>query len=285
MSLQPRRHHLDRHPAGRRHGDEAADLPQGRRRDRARHRGPRRAAPGLHRRSRTEPAMLPLLDTHQHLIYPDRLRLRAGRRARRRWRGGPSALEDYQALTARRRRRGHDLHGGAVDHDDYRAEARDGRRRSRAQPGSGILGHHRRRCRPETDAGFEAWLDEGPGARRRRLPAHPARDDRTTCRGRETFRANIRRIGARGPAVRHVLPRPPAADRAGAGAGLPGHRARARPLRQCPTSPPAAVEPWRDGLAALAAMPNVVAKLSGVYRQRRAGHGEPRDGAALRRGR
>ena len=38
-------------PPGVGHGDEAADLPQGRRRDRARHRGPRRAAPGLHRRS------------------------------------------------------------------------------------------------------------------------------------------------------------------------------------------------------------------------------------------
>ena len=49
-----RDHH--RHPAGRRHGHEAAALPQGRRRGDARNRGPRRAAPGRSSRSTVDGA-------------------------------------------------------------------------------------------------------------------------------------------------------------------------------------------------------------------------------------
>ena len=44
MSLHARRHHLDRHAARRRHGHEAAALPEGRRSRRARHRRARQAA-------------------------------------------------------------------------------------------------------------------------------------------------------------------------------------------------------------------------------------------------
>ncbi len=51
MSLQPGDIISTGTPPGVGHGDEAADLPQGRRRDRARHRGARAAAAGLHRRS------------------------------------------------------------------------------------------------------------------------------------------------------------------------------------------------------------------------------------------
>ena len=47
------------------------------------------AAPGLHRRPGLA-AMLPLLDTHQHLDLPRPPRLRLDGRRCRRWRGGPS---------------------------------------------------------------------------------------------------------------------------------------------------------------------------------------------------
>ena len=72
-------------PPGVGMGMKPPTLPQGRRRDRARHRGARRAAAGLHRRPGLT-AMVPLLDTHQHLIYPDRpaLRLDRGRAGARR---------------------------------------------------------------------------------------------------------------------------------------------------------------------------------------------------------
>ena len=131
------------------------------------------AAAGVHGRSGlTMAAMVPLLDTHQHLVYPDRQRYA--------WMAGAPALsgrrftlEDYKALTA-----GAGIAGTLfmeVDADDWRDEAEmvaalaagDGERHPRddrrlpARGGRGLRGLARRRG----------------GARGRRVSAHPARDD------------------------------------------------------------------------------------------------------------
>ena len=101
-------------------------------------------------------AMVPLLDTHQHLVYPDRQRYA--------WMAGAPALsgrrfgiEDYKALTP-----GAGIAGTLfmeVDADDWRDEAEMVAALA-AGEGSGILGTIAA-CRPEVEAGFEAWLDEG----------------------------------------------------------------------------------------------------------------------------
>src|SRR5690606_20692312 len=129
-------------------------------------------------------------------------------------------------------------------------------------PASGILGIIAS-CRPEEDAGFEAWLDEGRdlGVVGYRRILHEVGDE--VSQG-ATFRANVRRMGARGfvfdmvylarqlpialelvracPDVRFVLDHCGVPDIAGDG-----------------------FDPWRADMAALAREPNVVAKISGVF--------------------
>jgi predicted TIM-barrel fold metal-dependent hydrolase len=201
--------------------------------------------------------MVPLLDTHQHLVYPDRARYAWTERTPALG-GRRFGLEDYRRLTA-----GAGVAGSIfmeVDADDWRGEARMVAELARAE-GSGILGLVAS-CRPEEDAGFEAWLDEGPGlgvvGYRRIL--HETTDDVSQA---ETFRANVRRIGGRGlPFDMCFLARqlPIALE-----------LARACPdtmlvLDHCgvPDIAGGGFEPWRQGVTALAVRPNVVAKLSGV---------------------
>jgi predicted TIM-barrel fold metal-dependent hydrolase len=202
--------------------------------------------------------MLPLLDTHQHLVYPDRQRYawtgRAPALAGRRF-----GLEEYHALTA-----GAGVAGTIfmeVDAEDWRSEARMVAGMARG-PGSGVLGLIAS-CRPEEDAGFEAWLDEGPslGVVGYRRILHETSDDVSEA---ETFRGNVRRIGARGlPFDMCFLARQ---------LGVARELARACPdtllvLDHCgvPDIADGAFEEWHAGVTALAAMPNVVAKLSGVF--------------------
>ena len=202
--------------------------------------------------------MVPLLDTHQHLVYPDRQTYT--------WMAGAPALagraftvEDYRGLTA-----GAGVAGSIfmeVDAVDGRSEARMIASLAR-EPGSGILGLIAA-CRPEETGGFAAWLDEGPdlGAVGYRRILHETSDDVSRS---ETFRAGVRAIGARGlPFDMCFLARqlPIALD-----------LAQACPetvlvLDHCgvPDIAGGAFEAWRDGVTALAAMPNVVAKLSGVF--------------------
>ena len=202
--------------------------------------------------------MVPLFDTHQHLIFPDRQRYAWAADAPA-LAGRAFTLDDYRALTA-----GAGVAGTLfmeVDAEDGRSEARMVAGLAR-EPGSGILGLVAA-CRPEEDAGFAAWLDEGPGlgvvGYRRIL--HETGDEVSRS---ETFRANVRAIGARGlPFDMCFLARqlPVALE-----------LARACPetllvLDHCgvPDIAGGGFEPWREGIAALAAMPNVVAKLSGVF--------------------
>jgi predicted TIM-barrel fold metal-dependent hydrolase len=203
--------------------------------------------------------MLPLLDTHQHLVYPDRQGYA--------WADGVPALagrsfpvESYRGRTA-----GGGIAGTIfmeVDADDWQSEARMVAALA-AEPGSGVLGLIAG-CRPEEDAGFEDWLDEGSSlgvVGYRRILHTIGDDDRSRS---ETFRGNVRKIGARGLTFdlcffARQLP-------------IALELVRACPdtqfvLDHCGNPDIAAgeVEQWRAGLRPLAAMPNLVAKLSGVY--------------------
>ena len=94
-----------------------------------------------------------------------------------------------------------------VDDADYQAEAR----LVAGMVGqSGLLGQVAS-CRPEEDAGFEAWLDECEGLQvhgfRRILHVMPDELSQTP-----TFRRNLARIGARGLGLRHLRSGPATAD-------------------------------------------------------------------------
>lgn len=202
--------------------------------------------------------LVPLLDTHQHLVYPGQ-QTYAWMEAAPALQGRPFTLGDYRELVA-----GRGVAGTIfmeVDAIDYRAESRMIARLA-GDPASGVLGQIAS-CRPEADAGFEAWLDEGPslGVVGYRRILHETTDDVSRS---ETFRANVRRIGSRG------LP----FDMCFLARQLPIARelARACPdtrlvLDHCgvPDIAGGAWDGWREGIRALAGQPNVVAKLSGVF--------------------
>ena len=202
--------------------------------------------------------MVPLLDTHQHLVYPDRQRY-AWMAAAPALAGRRFAVEDYRVLTA-----GAGVAGTLfmeVDADDWRDEAAMVAALA-GEEGSGILGTIAS-CRPEADDGFEAWLDEAAalGVVGFRRILHETTDDVSQS---ETFRANVRRIGARGlPFDMCFLARQ---------LGIARELAVACEgtqfvLDHCgvPDIAGGAWEPWHRGIVGLAELPNVVAKLSGVF--------------------
>lgn len=202
-------------------------------------------------------APIKLIDTHQHLILRDRLGYT--------WADAIPALsgreftqEDYARLTA-----GADVVGRlfmetGVDDADYKAEARlvaglVGR--------DGLLGQVAS-CRPETDEGFDAWLDECAGRHvagfRRILHVMPDGLSQT-----ETFRRNVRRIGLRGfsfdlcvRADQHHLAEALARD----------CDEQTLVLDHCgnPDVAKDAFAPWAAGIRRLAALPHLVVKLSGI---------------------
>jgi predicted TIM-barrel fold metal-dependent hydrolase len=204
--------------------------------------------------------MQPLLDTHQHLIYPNPLEYG--------WTAGLPALagraftvEDYQAVTRGAGVAGTLFMEAGVDHDDHHAETEMVAKLAR-QPGSGILGIISS-IRPENAPGFDAWVEEGGdfGVVGYRRMLHVVPDDVSRT---ETFRANVRKLGVRGlPFDICVLARqlPIALELARACEGT------RFVLDHCgnPDIAGGAADAWRAGLAPLAAMPNVVVKLSGVY--------------------
>lgn len=203
--------------------------------------------------------MIPLIDTHQHLIYPDV--------AGYDWTAGIPALADraftiadYGELTRDLGIAGTLFMETAVDDGDIRAETEHAARLA-ADPANSIRGLIVT-ARPEDDTGFEAWIDEvrGLGAVGVRRVLHVVGDEMSTT---DTFRANVRRIGAAGlvfdmcflarqlplarelalacPDTRFVLDHCGVPDIAGGG-----------------------LDPWRDDLRALAEHPNVSCKLSGL---------------------
>jgi predicted TIM-barrel fold metal-dependent hydrolase len=203
--------------------------------------------------------MIGLLDTHQHLIYPGV--------AGYGWTAGIPALadraftvEDYKALTEGLGIAGSLFMETAVDDGDIKAETEYVAALAK-DPESGIRGLIVS-ARPEDDDCFAAWLDEATemGAVGVRRVLHVVDDEMSTS---EIFRANIRRIGATGlvfdmcflarqlplarelaaacPETRLVLDHCGVPDIAGDG-----------------------LDPWRDDIRALAELPNVNCKLSGL---------------------
>ena len=199
------------------------------------------------------------IDTHQHLILRDQIGYA--------WTAGVPALAssnftlaDYGALTAGQGIIGTVFMETGVDDADYRTEAR---------LVAGLVGSHGMlgqiaSCRPEDDAGFEAWLDECESLHvvgyRRIL--HEISDDLSQT---ATFRRNLAKIGARG------LP----FDMCFLARQLPIARALAMAcddqilvLDHCgvPDIAGGAFDDWALGITALAALPHVVCKLSGISR-------------------
>lgn len=198
-----------------------------------------------------------LIDTHQHLIWRDRLGYG--------WTAGIPALaegdflpETYQAEVAGLGVIGSLFMEVGVDDADYQAEARH----VATQVGQhGILGQIAS-CRPEEDIGFDAWLEECAGLHvhgfRRIL--HVVPDDLSQS---ETFRANLRKIGRKGWAfdlcfLARQLP-------------IALDLVRACPdqtliLDHCgvPDIAGEAFTPWAKAIADLARMPNLNVKLSGI---------------------
>lgn len=198
-----------------------------------------------------------LIDTHLHLIYRDKLGYG--------WTSGipPLAtgdftLADYAALTAGRGIAASIFMETGVDDADYKAEARFV---AGLVGQAGLLGQIAS-CRPEEDAGFDAWLDECEGMKvcgfRRILHVMPDELSQTP-----TFRRNLAKIGARGWAFDIcVLARqlPIAVDLAKACADQP------LVLDHCgvPDIAGGNFDDWAKGMTALAALPHVNVKLSGI---------------------
>lgn len=198
-----------------------------------------------------------LIDTHQHLIWRDRFGYG--------WTGGIPALakgdftpEAYQAEVKGLGIAGTLFMETGVDDAFYQAEARHVATRVGRD---GILGQIAS-CRPEEDAGFDAWLEECEGLKvhgfRRILHVMP--DELSQG---ETFRKNLRKIGAKGLTFDLcVLPRqmPVALDLVQACPDV------TFVLDHCgvPDIAGGAFEPWARGIDRIAALPNVSVKLSGI---------------------
>jgi predicted TIM-barrel fold metal-dependent hydrolase len=100
-----------------------------------------------------------MIDTHQHLIHREQLRYAWTEEIDVLASGTFSTLEYSRDLSGRNMA-GTIFMECAVDDADYQSEARivaDHMKR----PGSGLIGQIAS-CRPEIDAGFSDWLDEGP---------------------------------------------------------------------------------------------------------------------------
>lgn len=197
------------------------------------------------------------IDTHLHLIWRDRLGYG--------WTSGiPSlatgdfTISDYLALTAGQGISGMVFMEAGVDDADYQAEAR----MVATLVGQGDLLGQIASCRPEEDAGFDAWLDECEGLHvhgfRRILHVMP--DDLSQS---AAFRRNLAKIGARGRAFDIcVLARqlPIAVELAKACPDQP------LVLDHCgvPNIAGGEFADWARGIDALAALPHVHLKLSGI---------------------
>lgn len=204
-----------------------------------------------------------LIDTHQHLIlrkslgyaWADAIPALAGRDFDR---------ADYVALTEGQGVIGTVYMESGVDDADYQAEAR----LIAGMVGAGGMLGQIASCRPEEDAGFDAWLDECESLHvfgfRRILHVMP--DDLSQS---ETFRRNLRKIGEKGlPFDLCMFARQ--------------HDLTLDLLRACegqvfvldhcgnPDIAADAFAPWAASLRQIAEFPNVVIKLSGITANARA---------------
>ena len=203
--------------------------------------------------------MVSLIDTHQHLVYPevagygwtDGIPVLANR---------AFTLDDYQGLANAEAVGGTIFMETGVDDADYQAEARFVADLAQ-KPGSRILGLIAS-CRPEADDDYDAWLDQCEtlnvvGFRR---ILHVVPDDVSQA---STFRGNVRKIGDRGRVfdmcfLARQLPIAAELAKACDNTRLV--------LNHCgvPDIAGGGLDPWREHMRDLAALPHVSCKLSGI---------------------
>ena len=206
-----------------------------------------------------EKNMIPLLDTHMHLVYRDK--------ASYGWtKDIPSLaednfkLEDYNVLTEGLGIGGTLFMETGVDDPDYQKETRFVKTLADDSDSSlrGLIAS----IRPENDEGFETWLNEtiemGVVGYRRIL--HVVPDEMSQS---DIFRTNVRKIGTSGkPFDICFLPKqlPVALKLAQACDNT------SMVLNHCgvPNIASDELDPWRKDIEALAQMPNVICKLSGL---------------------
>lgn len=203
--------------------------------------------------------MIPLLDTHMHLVYRDK--------ASYGWTKDipPLAednftLENYNALTEGLGIGGTLFMETGVDDPDYQKETRFVK--TLAEDSSNVIRGLIASIRPEDDNDFETWLNEtiemGVVGYRRILHVMP---DETSQN--EIFRRNVRKIGDVGKTFDICF--------------LPTQLNVAKELAQAcentsmilnhcgvPSIANDGLDPWRQDIEALSQIPNVTCKLSGL---------------------
>lgn len=200
-----------------------------------------------------------LLDTHQHLIYRERIGY-AWSDELPALRGRDFSVADYQALTAEIQMKPGIFMETAADDTDYRQEAHLVAKLA-ADSASAIAGLVAS-CRPENGAEFKPWIEAAadfPIVGFRRI-LHVVPDDVSRS---DEFRRNVRRLGE----MDYTFDMCFRAEQLGIAAEL----ARACDntqliLDHCgvPDVAAGAIEPWRVSIKALARLPNVACKISGV---------------------
>jgi len=203
--------------------------------------------------------MISLLDTHQHLVYREK--------ASYGWTKdipplaeGNFTLDDYKTLTEGLGIGGTLFMETGVDDPDYQQETRFVKSLAE-NADDGMIGLISS-IRPESDEGFETWLEEtiamGVVGYRRILHVMP--DDTSQS---DIFRNNVRKIGVSGKTFDICF--------------LPGQLPVACELAKAcentklilnhcgvPDIAGDGLNPWRQDIKALAQIPNVICKLSGL---------------------
>ena len=203
--------------------------------------------------------MISLLDTHQHLVYREK--------ASYGWTKdipplaeGNFTLDDYKTLTEGLGIGGTLFMETGVDDPDYQQETRFVKSLA-DNSDNGMIGLISS-IRPESDEAFETWLEEtiemGVAGYRRILHVMP--DDTSQS---DIFRKNVRKIGVSGKTFDICF--------------LPGQLPIACELAKAcentklilnhcgvPDIAGNGLDPWRQDIKALAQIPNVICKLSGL---------------------
>ena len=203
--------------------------------------------------------MISLLDTHQHLVYREK--------ASYGWTKdipplaeGNFTLDDYKTLTEGLGIGGTLFMETGVDDPDYQQETRFVKSLAE-NADNGMIGLISS-IRPESDEAFETWLEEtiemGVVGYRRILHVMP--DDTSQS---DIFRKNVRKIGVSGKTFDICF--------------LPGQLPVACELAKAcentklilnhcgvPDIAGDGLDPWRQDIKALAQIPNVICKLSGL---------------------
>ena len=203
--------------------------------------------------------MIPLIDTHQHLLYPDRFGY-AWTNEIPQLAGRTFSLDDYKSLTKGKGIGGTIFMEAGVDDGHEEEEASFVAKVARNDE-SGIIGSIAS-IRPEIDHGFEEQLERSAalGVVGYRRILHVVPDDLSTS---DTFRSNVRKIGSAGLVfdmcfLSRQLPIAVELARACENVVLV--------LNHCgvPDIAGGGLDPWRENISKLAAMDHVRCKLSGI---------------------